>query len=103
TWTVGSDSNRVGIRLAGGTLERTAARAGTELASEPMVAGAVQVPGSGEPLVLLRDHPVTGGYPVIAVVVADDLDLLGQLAPGDQVRFVESTDRAVREPGRGAL
>jgi allophanate hydrolase subunit 2 len=58
-----------------------------ELPSEAMVAGAVQVPPSGRPTVLLADHPVTGGYPVIAVVRDVSLDALGQLAPGRVVRF----------------
>jgi allophanate hydrolase subunit 2 len=45
------------------------------------------VPPSGEPILFLRDHPVTGGYPVIAVVCTPALDQAGQLAPGDQLRF----------------
>lgn len=88
-WTVGEDSNRVGLRLSGPVLARS--REG-ELASEPMVAGAVQVPPSGQPVVLLRDHPVTGGYPVIGVVVSGDLDRLGRLSPGDPLRFAVADD-----------
>jgi allophanate hydrolase subunit 2 len=65
-------------------LER--ARAG-ELLSEGLVTGAIQVPPSGQPILLLPDHPTTGGYPVIAVVVADDLWLAGQLAPSMRCRF----------------
>lgn len=87
-WVVSSASNRVGVRLtepAGGVvLER--AREG-ELASEGMVAGALQVPPSGQPVLFLADHPVTGGYPVIAVVVPEDLPLAAQLPPGACVRF----------------
>ena len=49
--------------------------------------GAVQVPGSGQPLVFLADHPVTGGYPVIAVVDEGELWKCAQLRPGDEVRF----------------
>jgi allophanate hydrolase subunit 2 len=52
-----------------------------------MVPGAIQVPASGLPVVLLRDHPTTGGYPVIAVVVTEDLDRVAGLAPGDALRF----------------
>jgi allophanate hydrolase subunit 2 len=52
-----------------------------------MVTGAVQVPPSGQPIVFLADHPPTGGYPVIAVVLAADLPVAAQLRPGDQVRF----------------
>ena len=49
--------------------------------------GALQVPPSGQPILLLQDHPTTGGYPVIAVVRSDDLWLAGQLAPSQRVRF----------------
>jgi biotin-dependent carboxylase-like uncharacterized protein len=83
-WEVAAGSNRIGVRLGGGALAR--ARTG-ELESEGMVAGALQVPPSGAPIVLLADHPTTGGYPVVAVVVTADLPLLGQLRPGDRVRF----------------
>lgn len=83
-WRVSSASNRVGIRLEGPLLER--ARAG-ELLSEGLVTGALQVPPSGQPILLLQDHPTTGGYPVIAVVRSDDLWRAGQLAPSQRVRF----------------
>ena len=59
-----------------------------ELPSEGVVRGSLQVPPSGLPTLLLADHPVTGGYPVIGVVVADDVDRAAQLRPGDAVRFV---------------
>lgn len=84
TWTVRADSNRIGIRLDGPPLER--ARAG-ELASEPTLPGALQVPPDGRPILLGPDAPVTGGYPVIAVVRDDDLDAVAQLRPGDPIRF----------------
>jgi biotin-dependent carboxylase-like uncharacterized protein len=83
-WRVTPASNRVGIRLAGQPLERTRR---DELLSEGLVTGAIQVPPSGQPILLLNDHPTTGGYPVIAVVVHDDLPRAGQLRPGDSVRF----------------
>lgn len=83
-WAVTSDADRVGVRLDGPELLRT--REG-ELASEGMVPGALQVPPSGRPTVLLADAPVTGGYPVIAVVTDAALDALGQLRPGDRLRF----------------
>jgi biotin-dependent carboxylase-like uncharacterized protein len=82
-WRVSSSSNRVGVRLEGPPLER---RVEGELLSEGLVTGAIQVPPSG-PILLLNDHPTTGGYPVAAVVVRDDLWLAGQLAPGARVRF----------------
>lgn len=83
-WSVTTRSNRVGLRLAGEPLART--RAG-ELASEGMVAGALQVPPDGRPVLFLADHPVTGGYPVIAVVAEEDLALAGQVPLGGPVRF----------------
>ncbi|WP_258062611.1 urea amidolyase family protein [Arthrobacter sp. B0490] len=83
-WTVTARSNRIGLRLDGPALVR--ARDG-ELPSEGTVRGALQVPPSGLPVLFLADHPVTGGYPVIAVVVAADLDRAAQLAPGSTVRF----------------
>ena len=58
-----------------------------ELPSEGMVAGSVQVPPSGEPVIFLRDHAVTGGYPVIATVLEEDIDIAAQLPPGATVRF----------------
>ena len=59
----------------------------TELPSEGLVLGAVQVPADGQPLVFLADHPTTGGYPVIAVVDDMDVDGCAQARPGDEVRF----------------
>ena len=83
-WRVGPASNRIGIRLEGPALARLDRG---ELLSEGLVTGAIQVPPSGHPIVLGPDHPTTGGYPVIAVVLAADLPLAGQLAPGSSVRF----------------
>lgn len=77
-------TSRVGTRLQGPPLVR--ARDG-ELASEGMVEGAVQVPPDGHPIVFLADHPITGGYPVIAVVDPADLPQLAQASPGTTVRF----------------
>ena len=58
-----------------------------ELASEGLALGSVQVPPSGQPVLFLADHPVTGGYPVVAVVLDADVDLAAQLRPGQRVRF----------------
>ncbi|MFF2268718.1 5-oxoprolinase/urea amidolyase family protein [Cellulosimicrobium cellulans] len=79
--TVSADSDRVAIRLDGQAVPR---RAG-ELPSEGLVRGAVQVPPDGRPVVFLADRPVTGGYPVIGVLRADDVDRAAQLRPGDHV------------------
>jgi biotin-dependent carboxylase-like uncharacterized protein len=83
-WTVTADSNRVGLRLDGPRLERAR---DDELPSEGLVPGAVQVPPDGAPVVFLADHPVTGGYPVLAVVVTADLAAAAQLRPGDTLSF----------------
>lgn len=83
-WTLGADSDRVGARLAGTVLTRARRE---ELPSEGLVAGAIQVPPDGRPVVMLADHPVTGGYPVIAVVDPDDLWSVAQARPGDVLRF----------------
>jgi biotin-dependent carboxylase-like uncharacterized protein len=83
-WTVSSDSDRVGVRLTGPALHRAG---DAELPSEGLVPGAIQVPPDGAPVLFLVDHPVTGGYPVLAVVVTADLPGAGQLRPGDVVRF----------------
>jgi biotin-dependent carboxylase-like uncharacterized protein len=84
SYAVGEASNRIGLRLQGAPLTRI--REG-ELASEGMVLGAVQVPPDGQPVVFLADHPVTGGYPVAAVVHPDDIHRCAQLRPGEPVRF----------------
>lgn len=83
-WTVSARSDRIGIRLEGPSLERAVA---DELPSEPCVRGSVQVVSAGLPVVLGPDHPVTGGYPVIAVVLDDHVDRLAQARPGEIVRF----------------
>ncbi len=83
-WEVTPRSNRVGMRLAGEALQRS--REG-ELPSEGTVTGALQVPPEGMPVLFLADHPVSGGYPVIGVVVDHQLDLAGQVPIGARIRF----------------
>jgi biotin-dependent carboxylase-like uncharacterized protein len=83
-WTVTPDSNRVAARLSGPALHRSVA---AELPSQGLVRGAVQVPPSGELVAFLADHPVTGGYPVIAVLTEAAADRLAQCRPGAVVRF----------------
>lgn len=83
-WDVLPQSNRVGMRLQGSPLQRT--RQG-ELPSEGTVAGAIQIPPEGLPVLFLADHPVTGGYPVIAVVVDHQLDTAAQVPIGGTIRF----------------
>jgi KipI family sensor histidine kinase inhibitor len=82
-WTVETTS-RVGVRLDGAPLERARR---TELPSEGLVTGAIQVPPDGRPVVMLADHPTTGGYPVLAVVEESDLGWVAQRPPGSGLRF----------------
>ena len=81
-------SNRMGYRLQGPPLPRI--RDG-ELISEPVGIGAIQVPAAGEPILLMADRQTAGGYPKIGHVIAADLPLAGQLAPGDFIEFVLCT------------
>jgi len=84
-WSVTPQSNRVGIRLNG---EQPLVRANTaELPSEGTAHGSIQVPPSGQPVLFLADHPLTGGYPVIASVATHHLDRAGQIPVNARVRF----------------
>ena len=93
-WVVSASTNRVGVRLhrtadagdGGDPLPETRSEGGA-LASEGVALGSVQVPPSGLPVVFLADHPVTGGYPVAAVLTADSVDRAAQLVPGQRVRL----------------
>ena len=85
TWTVRADSDRVGLRLDGPPLHRRITR---ELPSEATLPGALQVPPDGRPILFGPDAPVTGGYPVIAVVDRAALDHAAQLRPGDTVALL---------------
>jgi len=103
-WTLSARSDRMGCRLAGPRLKHAK---GYNIVSDGVLAGSVQVPGDGRPLVLLRDCPTTGGYPKIATVITADLGRLAQLPPGAKVRLARATvaeaaaaarslDRAIR-------
>lgn len=84
-WQVTVESSRVGVRLTGAhPLERCDT---IELPSEATAVGAIQVPHSGQPVLFLADHPLTGGYPVIGVVARHHLDLAGQIPIGARIRF----------------
>jgi allophanate hydrolase subunit 2 len=83
-YVVGADSNRVALRLRGPAPVRVVTG---ELPSEGLVLGAVQVPADGRPVLFLRDHPTTGGYPVAVVVDGTDLARCAQLLPGDRLSF----------------
>ena len=84
-WAVTPQSNRVGLRLHGAdALTRSNS---AELPSEGTVLGAIQVPPSGQPVLFMADHPLTGGYSVIAAVAPHHLDLAGQIPVGAHIRF----------------
>jgi len=87
-YTVSLQSNRMGFRLDGPTLTHSK---GYNIVSDGAVTGSIQVPGSGQPVVLMVDNPTTGGYPKIATVISSDVPALGRRAPGRKVRFVAVT------------
>ena len=94
-------SDRWGCRLDGPSLEHSGE---SEIVSDGMMLGAIQVPPNGKPIVMLADRATTGGYPKIATVIGPDVAKLGQLMPGGRVRFqsvgIESALSAAREQRR---
>ena len=82
---ISSRSDRMGYRLTGGAPLPCAI--GGDMVSEATFVGAVQVPPSGDPILLMADRPTTGGYPQLAIVITADLPRAGQLGPGDWVEF----------------
>jgi biotin-dependent carboxylase-like uncharacterized protein len=99
---VTAEADRMGYRLSGPCVEH---REGFNIVSDGIVSGSVQIPGSGEPIVMMADRQTTGGYPKIATVISADLRVLAQRRPGDPVRFravpVEEAQAIARE--RAAL
>ena len=79
-------TDRMGMRLNGSVLENTKT---TNIKSEGLIRGAIQVPADGNPIILLNDHGTIGGYPKIGVVISADLDRVSQLPPGTNVKFKE--------------
>ncbi len=86
SYTLTSEADRMGFRLEGPKLWHLHPDL-TEIESCPAVSGAIQIPANGQPIVLMADHQVTGGYPIIASIIYEDLPLLAQLLPGSQVAF----------------
>jgi allophanate hydrolase len=84
SFTVSKDADRMGLRLDGPGLSHAR---GYDIASDGIATGAIQVPGSGRPIIMLADHQTTGGYPKIATVVSADLPAVGRLRPGDSIAF----------------
>ncbi len=85
TYTITSSSNRMGYRLAGPALQHAGA---ADILSDATPLGSLQVPASGQPILLMADRQTTGGYPRIATVISADIPLAGQLAPGDWITFL---------------
>jgi biotin-dependent carboxylase-like uncharacterized protein len=92
-WMTSDRSDRVGMRLQGTPLQHRSPD--RQLPSEGTTRGAIQVPPNGLPVILGPDHPVTGGYPVVGVIIDDDIDALAQLRPGQQVRLHWSVPRGL--------
>lgn len=85
-YTVSPQSDRMGYRLSGEKIEHAN---GADIISSGIVTGAIQVPGHGEPIIMMSDHQTVGGYTKVAQVISVDLPLLGQMKPGDKIKFKE--------------
>lgn len=92
-FTVDPRSDRMGVRLQGAGLKRKHDR---ELRSAAVTPGTVQVPSSGQPIILMADAQTIGGYPVLGHVIAADLPAVAQLPPGARVRFIRATPEEAR-------
>jgi allophanate hydrolase subunit 2 len=91
---VTTQSNRMGYRLEGPALRHAGA---ADILSDATPMGSLQVPSSGQPILLMADRQTTGGYPKIATVISADLPIAGQLAPGDWIQFAACTRDAAVE------
>ncbi|HET7219872.1 MAG TPA: biotin-dependent carboxyltransferase family protein [Vicinamibacterales bacterium] len=87
-FTITPASNRMGYRLSGATLQHAGS---ADILSDATPIGTLQVPASGQPILLMADRQTTGGYPKIATVISADLPVAGQLAPGDWIEFRRCT------------
>mgnify|MGYP006288441045 CR=1 FL=1 len=83
-YTVATDADRMGVRLEGPPIEH---RDGADIISEPVAGGSIQVPGNGQPIILLSDRQTTGGYTKVATAIKSDLHKLAQMRPGSEVSF----------------
>lgn len=97
TYTVSVDSDRMGFRLEGPEIENVN---GVDIVSDGIALGAIQVPSSGKPIILLSDRQTTGGYAKIAVVIRRDIPKLVQLKPGDKIRFKAVSIEEAQKNGR---
>ena len=98
-YSVGAEADRMGVRLQGPALVHRADK-GAEIASDATVPGSIQVPGNGQPIVLLADGQTAGGYPKIGTVISADLARLAVAAVGGRVRFVRIEVAAAEEAAR---
>jgi biotin-dependent carboxylase-like uncharacterized protein len=96
---ISQSADRMGMRLDGPSLQH---RGGWDIVSDAITTGAIQVPGSGQPILLLADHQTTGGYPKIATVISADLPVVGRRRPGDRLRFAAVTVEEAEELCRAA-
>ena len=96
---ISQSADRMGMRLDGPSLQH---RGGWDIVSDAITTGAIQVPGSGQPILLLADHQTTGGYPKIATVISADLPVVGRRRPGDRLRFAAVTVEVAEELCRAA-
>jgi biotin-dependent carboxylase-like uncharacterized protein len=97
---VTSEADRMGYRLEGQTVEH---KHEADTVSDALLPGAVQIPRSGKPIVVMRDAQATGGYPKIAVVASSDLPVLGQARPNDSIEFSKVTLKEAQEKLRQHL
>ncbi len=88
TYTVGAGSNRMGMRLEGAPIAHAR---GHNITSDAIAPGSIQVPGNGQPIILLADRQTTGGYPKIATVISADMPAVGRLTMGAKIRFESVT------------
>lgn len=102
TYKVGGDSNRMGFRLLGPAIEL---KRGRDMITDGVVLGSIQVPPSGEPIIMMADRQTTGGYHKIAAIITEDMPLAAQCRPGMSIRFhavtVEQAQALIRK--RAAL
>jgi len=89
-YTVTQQSDRMAFRLEGPRLLHAR---GADIISDATPLGVLQVPASGQPILLMADRQTTGGYPKIATVITADMAIAGQLGPGDRIRFAACTAR----------
>ncbi|MBU5428914.1 biotin-dependent carboxyltransferase family protein [Kineothrix sp. MSJ-39] len=99
-YTVSVESDRMGIRLEG---KKVLAEGNTDIISDGIVFGSVQITTAGLPIVMMADHQTTGGYAKIATVIQEDLPILAQAGPGDQIRFAQADLKKLQKHSPGSF